>query len=149
VVHREPLGIAVPAVHPLARKRALVADDLAPLPLVFMSRDSAAEVYDAVMAALRSAGAQPRSLLESSTPESSLAIVAAGLAVSVKAKSEVESAREAGEGVIWKQLARFDLELSVVCAWDTRRLTPPLRMLIDVLTDKPWLSRESKPVLDT
>jgi DNA-binding transcriptional LysR family regulator len=148
VVHREPLGIAVPAAHPLAQKPALVGDDLAPLPLVFMSRDSAAEVYDTVMAALRSAGVQPRSLLESSTPESSLSIVAAGLAVSVKAKTEVDAARDGGDDVAWKRLARFDLELSVVAAWDTSRMTPALRLLIDLLTDKPWLSRESKPVLD-
>jgi DNA-binding transcriptional LysR family regulator len=149
VVQREPLGIAVPAAHPIANQGVLGANDLLQLPLVFMSRDGAAEVYETVIASLRGAGVQPRSVLESSTPESSLSIVAAGLAFSVKTKSEVDTARGAGEGVIWKRLARFDLELTVVAAWDTTRVTPALRLLIDVLTDKPWLSRESNAVLDT
>jgi DNA-binding transcriptional LysR family regulator len=149
VVHREPLGIAVPAAHPLANKRALAAADLAQLPLVFMSRDGAVEVYDTVIASLRSAGVQPRSLLESSTPESSLSIVAAGLAVSVKAKSEVAAARAAGDLVVWKRLAGFDLELSIMGVWDARRVTAPLRLLIHLLTDKPWLSREKESVLDS
>jgi LysR substrate binding domain-containing protein len=114
-----------------------------------MSRDAGAQVYETVMAALRRAGVRPRSLLESSTPESSLSIVAAGLAASVETNSEVDTARDAGDGVVWKRLARFDLELAIVGAWDTSRVTPPLLLLIDLLTDKPWLSGESKAVLDT
>jgi DNA-binding transcriptional LysR family regulator len=106
-------------------------------------------VYDTVLAALRGAGVQPRSLLESSTPESSLTIVAAALAVSVKAKSEVDAARQAGESVAWKPLANFDLELSVVAAWDTRRMTPSLHLLIDLLADKTRLSHEKDAVLDS
>ena len=145
VIDREPLGIAVPASHPAARKRELVADDLALLPLVFMSRDGAAQVYDTVLAALRGAGVQPRALLESSSPEASLSIVAAGLAVSVKARSEVD----AGDAVVWRKLIGFDLDLSIVAAWDTRRLTGPLRLLIGLLGDKPSLSAEKEPVLDT
>jgi DNA-binding transcriptional LysR family regulator len=147
-VSREPLGIAVPGGHPVAQKRELVAEDVAPLPLVFMSRDIAPQLYDTVLAALREAGLEPRSLLESSTPESSLAIVAAGLAVSVKAKSEVDAAREAGDSIAWKRLANFGLELSVVAAWDTRRMTSALRLLIDLLPDRPPLSHEKAAVLD-
>jgi DNA-binding transcriptional LysR family regulator len=127
----------------------LAAVDLAGLPLVFMSRAGAAQVYDAVMAALRIAGVQPRSLLESSSPESSLSIVAAGLAVSVKAKSEVEAASEGGDAVVWKRLIGFDLDLWIVAAWDTRRVTAPLRVLIGLLSDKPRLSGEKEHVLDT
>lgn len=148
IVHREPLGIAVSARHPIAEKDELTADDLSQLPLVFMSREGATEIYDIVMAALRSAGVRPRSLLESSTPESSLSIVAAGLAVSVKAMSEVGSVRDDGDGVVWKRLGGFDLELAVVAAWDASRVAPPLRLLIDLLADKPWLSRETNDVLD-
>jgi len=145
VVGREALGIAVPASHPAARKRELAAEDLAQLPLVFMSRDGAAQVYDTVLASLRAAGVQPRSLLESSSPESSLSIVAAGLAVSVKARSEVDE----GGDVAWKELIGFDLELSVVAVWDSRRVTAPLHLLIGLLGDKPHLSAEKEHVLDT
>ena len=145
VISRELPGIALPAAHSIARQRTLAADELSLLPLVFMSRDSAPRVYDTVVAALRAAGVEPRSLLESSTPESSLAIVGAGLAFSVKAESEVA---DAGDAVVWRPLAGFDLELSIVAAWDTRRATAPLRQLIELLSDKPRLSDENQRVLD-
>jgi DNA-binding transcriptional LysR family regulator len=146
VVGGEPLGIAVPAAHRLAEKDRLDAADLAPLPLVFMARAGAPRIYDTVLAALRAAGVQPRSVLEASTPQSSLAIVAAGLAVSVKAQSEVDAAQEA---VAWKTLANFDLEVAIVAAWDTRHVTPALRLLLDLLADKSPFSGEKAPVLDT
>jgi DNA-binding transcriptional LysR family regulator len=149
VVHREALGIAIAATEPLARRRSLAAEDLAGLPFVFMARESEPQVYDTVLAALRAAGVQPRSLLESSTPESSLSIVAVGLAASVKTKSEVASARAAGEAVLWKPLSGFGLELSILAAWDTGRVTPGLRLLLDLLDDKPPLSPKKEPVLDS
>jgi DNA-binding transcriptional LysR family regulator len=142
VVGRELLGIAVPAAHPLAKKRLLGGTDLTGLPFVFMARESGPDVYDTVLAALRAAGVRPRSLLESSTPESSLSIVAAGLAASVKTQSEVETARGAGDSVVWKALSNFNLELSIVAAWDTRRVTAPLALLLELLGDKPPLSSE-------
>jgi DNA-binding transcriptional LysR family regulator len=67
VVQREPLGIAVPAAHPTTNQSVLGTNDLLQLPLVFMSRDGAADVYETVMASLRGAGVQPRSVLESSS----------------------------------------------------------------------------------
>jgi DNA-binding transcriptional LysR family regulator len=148
VVSREHLGIAIPAAHPCARKRRLGATDLAGLPLVFMARESEPSVYDAVLAALRAAGVAPRSLMESSTPEASLSIVAAGLAASVKTRSEVTAARSAGERVVWKPLSNFDVELSIVAAWDTRRVTPALRLLLDLFDDKSAFSTEKERVLD-
>jgi DNA-binding transcriptional LysR family regulator len=114
-----------------------------------MSRKSAPQIYDTVLAALHSAGVRPRSLLESSTPEASLTIVAAGLAVSVKTKSEVDAAHDGGDGVAWKRLTNFELELSVIAAWDSQRLTAPLRLLIDLLGDKQRLSHEKEAVLDS
>lgn len=147
-VAREPLGMAVPAVSALAQKDVLEAADLGPLPLVFMSRASAPRVYETVLSALQGAGVRPRSLLEASSPESSLSIVAAGLGVSVKTESEVAAARAAGDHVTWRRLRGFDLELAIVAVWDTRRITPPLRLLVDVLADKRWLSGEKEAVLD-
>lgn len=146
VISNEPLGIALPGAYPIAVEDAVDPDALARLPLVFMSRDSAPNVYDTVLAALRTAGVEPRSLLESSTPESSLAIVGAGLGFSIKTESEVDGV---GDAVVWRRLAGFDLELSIVAAWDTRRETMPLRQLIELLADKRALSGENERVLDT
>jgi DNA-binding transcriptional LysR family regulator len=143
VVDRTPLGLAVPAAHPFARKERPAAEDLAGLPLVYLARDGAPQIYDDVLAALRAAGVHPRSLLESSTPESSLSIVAAGLAISVKTKNEVDTASASGEQVVWRRLPGFDLELSIIAAWDTRRVTPTLQLLVQLLDDKARFSLET------
>ena len=133
VIDRQPLGVAVPAAHALAKKRRLEPRDLEGLPLVWMARASETSVYDTVLATLTAAGVRPRSLLESSTPESSLSIVAAGLGVSVKTDGEVAQARAAGEQVVWKRLMGFELELVTVAVWHPHRVTAALRSLLEVL----------------
>ncbi len=133
VIDRRPLGVAVPAGHALAKKRRLAPRDLDGLPLVWMARASDPSVYDAVLAALTAAGVRPRSLLESSTPESSLSIVAAGLGVSVKTEAEVVQARAAAEEVVWKPLAGFEVKLLTVAAWHPDRVTAALSSLLEVL----------------
>jgi DNA-binding transcriptional LysR family regulator len=146
VIDRQPLGIAVAARHPLAKKRRLGARELGGLPFVWMARASDPEVYDAILAALTAAGVRPRSLLESSSPESSLSIVAADLGMSVKTKTEVAQARAGGEEVVWKPLAGFELELLTIAAWDPQRVTPQLRSLLSVLDEH--LARTPVPVTD-
>ena len=133
VIDRQRLGIAVPAGDALARKRRVQPQDLAGLPLVWMARTIDPGLYDTILAALTAAGVQPRSLQESSTPEASLSIVAAGLGVSVKTEGEVAQARAAGEQVVWKPLAGFEFELLTVAAWHPRRVTAALRSLLEVL----------------
>lgn len=130
-VAHERIGLALPADHPLADVAEVEPHELSRLAVVWFARESAPDVYDAVLAKLDAAGGRPRSLLESATPEASLSIVAAGLAASLKTEQEV--LRNTGGGVVWKPLAGVDLELEVVAAWHPERQGGPVRELLDVL----------------
>jgi DNA-binding transcriptional LysR family regulator len=147
-VARERLGIAISEAHPSAPKLELDAGDLLNMPFVMLSRATDPDIYDSLLAALRAAGVEPRSTLEATSPESSLSIVAAGLAVSVKAESEVEAARSVGEAVVWRPLARLELELALLAVWNADRERAAVRLLLD-LFDKPGFSADNQPVLDT
>ncbi len=60
----------------------------------------------------------------------------------MKTRSEVVAARAGGDPVVWKTLSNFELELAIVAAWDTRRMTAALRLLLGLLDDKPAFSVE-------
>jgi DNA-binding transcriptional LysR family regulator len=131
IVARERIGVALPADHPLSDVAEFDPRALSQLAVVWFARESAPDVYDAVLAKLDAVGGRPRSLLESATPEASLSIVAAGLAASLKTEQEV--LHSTGDGVVWKPIAGVDLELEVVAAWHPEREGEPARELLEVL----------------
>ena len=116
VVAREPIGLALPADHPLAQAEAVPSAELGGLAVVWMARNAAPQVFDALMTKLEAAGGRPRTLLESATPEASLSIVAAGLAASFKTESEVLGSASA-DRLVWRPLADVELEAVAVAAW--------------------------------
>jgi DNA-binding transcriptional LysR family regulator len=118
VIDCQQLGVALPTEHPLAAGEAVAAADLRHVALVWMARASDPELYDAIISKLEAAGGRPASLLEAATPESSLSIVAAGVAASLKTHAEVEQASALGEGLVWRPLEGLDLEIVTVVAWD-------------------------------
>jgi hypothetical protein len=91
------------------------------------------DVYDAILGRLDAAGGRPASLLEGTTPESSLSIVAAGVATSLKTQSEVEQAAASGERVVWKRLEGVDMEIVTVVAWDPSRASRARDAVLAVL----------------
>jgi DNA-binding transcriptional LysR family regulator len=134
VLERQPLGIALPAGHPLAARGSVTPADLRSLALVWMGRSSDPDLYDAIVRKLDAAGGRPASLLEAATPESSLSIVAAGVAASLKTREEVEVAVAAGERIIWMPLAGVDLEIATVAAWNPARISRACDAILEVLT---------------
>jgi DNA-binding transcriptional LysR family regulator len=121
VIDRQRLGVALPAGHPLAAVATVAATELSSLPMVWMGRSSDPDIYDAILAKLDAAGGRPAALLEATTPESSLSIVAAGVATSLKTQAEVEQAAATGDRVVWRPLEGVELEIATVVAWDPSR----------------------------
>ena len=134
VIERQPLGLALPAQHPLAARGSVTAAELRSVALVWMGRSSDPDLYDAILGKLDAAGGRPASLLEATTPESSLSIVAAGVAASLKTREEVEVAVAAGERVIWMPLTGVELEIATVAAWDAARVSPARDAVLEILT---------------
>ncbi|AIZ46034.1 LysR family transcriptional regulator [Deinococcus radiopugnans] len=78
---RQPLVAALPAGHPLARKRRLKISDLAPEPFVFFPRQLRATYFDQVMRWCAGAGFTPNVVQEAIEVPTLLSLVAAGVGV--------------------------------------------------------------------
>jgi DNA-binding transcriptional LysR family regulator len=117
VLERLPLGVALPAGHRLARRRAIRARELTGETLIWVARSAEPQLHDEVMSALRAAGYHPGATQHPPTVDTSLNLVAAGLGVSLKLRHELEQAPR--RGVVWRPLA--DVELSIPTAFVWRR----------------------------
>ncbi|CAM3319614.1 LysR family transcriptional regulator [Deinococcus saxicola] len=78
---RQPLVAALPAGHPLARKRKLKISDLAPEPFVFFPRQLRATYFDQVMRWCAGADFAPNVVQEAIEIPTLLSLVAAGVGV--------------------------------------------------------------------
>ena len=139
VVAAEAVGIALPADHPLAEGETVAARSLAGEALVAFPRAAAPEEFDRIFAALAAAGLhEPGELHESASGavESSLRLVAAGEALSLKLRSEVEAF--ASPAVVWRPLADVDLRVIVSAAWRFDVPSPATRRLVEALAA--WLA---------
>ena len=133
MISRERLGLALPADLALAASEVVKPSEMNVLPVVWMARASEPELYDSILARLDAAGGRPASLLEASTPESSVSIVAAGVAASLKTAGKVERAVATGERVAWRPIADIDLEIATVAAWDPARTSRNVEAVLEVL----------------
>ena len=83
VVHREPLVAVLPAAHPVARRRRLSLAALAGEPFVFLPRRLSPAIYDRLTACCTAAGFVPRIAQEATQWQTILALVEAGMGVSI------------------------------------------------------------------
>jgi DNA-binding transcriptional LysR family regulator len=136
VVIREPVGVALPRGHRLARKRAIRAAELNGVPLIAFARRTDPEEYDRLFLTLASAGLTNVYLAHESHPgavEASLRLVAAGAGVSPKLRSEVESF--GGTAVVWRPLVDAEVEVVISAAWRTEVLTPAVAAVVSLLRE--------------
>jgi DNA-binding transcriptional LysR family regulator len=95
VVQREPLVVALPAGHRLARRARLRMTDLEAEPIVLFPRRLAPAYHDWFVDVCRRGGFEPRVLDESASIGTNLGIVAAGLGVMLVPDS-IRSLQRAG-----------------------------------------------------
>jgi len=95
------LCVALPPTHHLATVDGLGYEDLADEQFVLWPRDDSPEGYDHVIASCRAAGFTPRIAAETSEAQTVLALVAAGVGVSIVGSSLRETA---GSGVAFVSL---------------------------------------------
>jgi DNA-binding transcriptional LysR family regulator len=100
-VRREPLVVALPEDHPLARQRRILPRTLAAEPHVLCPRHLAPGYYDLVVSFFRSAGFSMNIAHEGDNIYTTLALVAAGLGVSLFPASLLEVPRR---GIAVRQL---------------------------------------------
>jgi DNA-binding transcriptional LysR family regulator len=143
VLAREPVGLALPAEHPLSERAEVPPAELSGLPIVTFPPEADPEMHRKLFGALASAGfTGPGGLYESASGavDASLRLVANGTAVSFKLASEVDSFGD--RNVVWRPIAGLGITVHVYAAWRRDAVAGPLGHLLPLLP-RPELSRTS------
>ena len=142
VVAREPVGVALPASHPLASSGAITAGDLNGIPLISFGRATDAVQYDHLFNTLAAAGLTDLRLVYEShagAVEASLRLVERGVGLSLKLGSEV--AAFANDDIVWRPFADVMLDVVVSAGWRLDRVTPALTRLLPLLAPNEQVER--------
>jgi DNA-binding transcriptional LysR family regulator len=127
----EPLVVALPPKHPLARRRQIALRSLANEPFVFVLRDAVPVYHDAVLRMCRDAGFVPRAPHEVDHLQMLLAMVAAGSGVSLVPKGAQKISQHR---VVYRPLRSADNHIvETVAAWRRQDTSPTLRAFIEVV----------------
>jgi len=103
-VNHEPLVLAVPEHHPLARIETLVLADVLAQPLVFFPRRIVPSLYDAIMALYHGAGRVPEIAQEAIQMQTIVNLVSAGIGVAWVPESVTQFRRS---GVVYRMAHEF------------------------------------------
>lgn len=119
---------ALPAAHPLARRRRLRLEELAHEPFVLMPAAHSPAFMGSIYSACSKAGFMPRVVQEASPIQAVLAMVACGVGVSLVPDAARLDGRDAVRFVSLVHRPRLDYELSAV--WLRGTETPILRQFV-------------------
>ena len=127
---REPLIAALPAKHPLARKRgALALETLKDAPFILFPRPYAPGLYDDIVSCCRAAGFSPRVEQEAIQMQTIVSLVSAELGVALIPSSLTNLRRT---GVTYKALQGVTPLTEIHVAWRVGDDLPALRVFIEV-----------------
>jgi DNA-binding transcriptional LysR family regulator len=129
VISRDPLVVALPAGHPLAKRRRLPLRSLAGEPFVLYTRSFGPSVQDVIVGHCVNAGFTPRIIQEAPDVQTIVSLVAAGLGVSLLIAPTPLSAEDA---VVYRpisdDLPRWELAL----AWSPSNTAPVLSRFLTI-----------------
>jgi DNA-binding transcriptional LysR family regulator len=124
----EPLGVSLPATHPLVARESVTLEDLQGELFVCFPRTWAPSLHDVLVNAMRDAGVEAR-FQDSAHLSTTQGMVAAGLGLTFSAHPWLEDA----EGIVWRPLAGVAIEIRTAAAWRSGNRSPLLRALVDKL----------------
>ncbi|MFJ4824730.1 LysR family transcriptional regulator [Streptomyces bacillaris] len=129
VIDQEELICALPSDHPLARRVSVPLDVLAGEPFVSFPANSGSTVRDAMTEACESAGFTPRVVQEAPDSYTILALVAAGVGVTLTVTS-VQHIQQ--NGLVYRRIAGPPIRLSAALAWRPDNPSAALRAVLAV-----------------
>ena len=113
-VVREPMQLALPAEHPLARKRRIALADIAGQPLVMYSEKEGKYFHDKIKSLFVATGVQPHYVHHIGQTHTIMALVNAGIGLAIVPAS----ARHVRfENVAFRELWRKDVVAEIYLAW--------------------------------
>jgi DNA-binding transcriptional LysR family regulator len=131
VLIAEPLVVALPAKHPLTRRRQIGLRTLANEPFVFVLRDAVPVYHDTVLRMCRQAGFVPRAPHEVDHLQMLLAMVAAGSGVSLVPKGAQKWRQYR---VVYRPLHGAETHMiETVVAWRRQDTSATVRAFVEVV----------------
>jgi DNA-binding transcriptional LysR family regulator len=129
VISHDPLVVALPTGHPLARRVRVPLRALAGEPFVLYTRASGPSVQDAIVGHCVAAGFTPRIIQEGADVQTIVSLVAAGMGVSLLIAPTPPSARDA---VVYRPLRDRLPPWELALAWSTTNSAPVLARFLAV-----------------
>ena len=129
IISRDPLVVALPAGHRLARRRRVRLDALADEPFVIYTRSYGPSVQDAILGHCLAAGFSPRVVQEAADVQTIVSLVAAGLGVSVLISPTPPIAEDQ---VVYRPIADRLPTWPLALAWSPANTAPALANFLAV-----------------
>ncbi|PKW17394.1 LysR substrate-binding domain-containing protein [Saccharopolyspora spinosa] len=129
VIEVEELICALPTDHPLAVRESISIEDLADEPFVSFPSNAGSTVRDALVKACVSAGFNPRVVQEAPDSYTILALVAAGVGVTLTLTSCQHIQQS---GTAYRPLAGAPMRLHAALAWRTNNTSAALRTVLGI-----------------
>jgi DNA-binding transcriptional LysR family regulator len=124
------LTIAIPADHPLATKPSLKLEDLEDQPMIWPTRSHSPHLHDRLLATMYNRGISPRIEVEVHSTESTISIVAMGVALGFISQS---LAYLAPPSVVVRDIEDCAIELPLCMAWRSNNGSPILEHFASAL----------------
>ena len=132
LVAEEPVVVALPAAHPLARRDAVPLAELAGEPWLLVPARVPSRLRNIALGAAAAAGFTPRVAQEARELDALVALVSAGLGVTLV---PVSVSRVARPGVAFRPLAGETLAFRLVALWRRGATRPALATFLEVLRE--------------
>lgn len=129
VIAEEELVCALPLGHPLAESESIPVTALAGQPFVSFPANAGSSLRDATFRTCETAGFTPRVLQEAPDSYTILALVAAGVGVTLTLTSCQHIQQN---GLVYRPLAGPAVRLQAALAWRTDNSSAPLRTVLSV-----------------
>jgi len=120
-IYAEPVILALPRTHPLAKRSRLALASLADESFVGFPRVVAPEIFDDIIASCRRAGFSPRIVQEAAGWHTLASLVSAGVGVGVVPRSIAEFQQA---GVVYRSVRTLDVEMSLSAVWKRSERSP-------------------------
>ncbi|WP_371630924.1 LysR family transcriptional regulator [Streptomyces sp. NBC_00341] len=132
VIDEEELVCALPSDHPLAARDSVCIEALAGEPFVSFPANTGSTVRDAMVGACESAGFNPRVVQEAPDSYTIMALVAAGVGVTLTVTS-VQHIQQ--NGLVYRPLAGPPIRRQAALAWRADNPSAALRAVLAVARD--------------
>jgi DNA-binding transcriptional LysR family regulator len=135
--------LALPSSHPFALRKVVGLSDLAGQEIITFSRALDPVGYDLNIAAMVGSGVQPQIIMELPSEEVRLALVAAGMGISLVNGSALE--RTMPEGIKLLPICDHDLRRTLSIRWRPASRLPALDAFISILITVSGVQPHRKP----